>query len=92
MYLTPIKGSIYIIGTKIDIIIDDNRLDLEEADGLYTGQTIILRSQYDTIKEYLRVYRHECIHALCDSLGIQLDHNLEEILAHTISHMITYDV
>lgn len=92
MFITPNIKQIEIIGEQIDIVIDDDYCEREEADGLYSGKTIYLKSSYQDVKEYLRVYRHECIHALCDSLGIQLDHNLEEILAHRVSYMVTYEI
>ena len=92
MFITPIKEVITIMGTDIDIIIDDDKCDREEADGLYQCETIYLRSEYKDVKEYKRVYSHECFHALCDILGIQLDHHTEEILAHRVSTMITYEI
>ena len=92
MYTTPIKGSVTIMGTQVYIIIDDTKLDEYEADGLYHNGSVYLRSEYDSLKDYLVAYRHECIHALCDILGVQLDNNLEEILAHTVSSMITLDI
>jgi hypothetical protein len=92
MYDTPIKGSINIMGTKIDIIIDDYKLLEYDADGLYHDNTIYLKSEYEDIKHYLTSYRHEAIHALCDILGVQLDDRLEEILAHRISTMITEEL
>ena len=92
MYLTPIKGYIEIIGHRIPIIIDDEHCDQNAADGLYQSETIYLKSSYPSVKEYLRVYRHECFHALCDLLGVQLDHHMEETLAHRVSHMMTYEI
>jgi hypothetical protein len=92
MYITPIKGNINIMGTEISVIIDDDTCNIEEADGLFQSETIYLRSEYEDIREYLRIYRHECFHALCEILGIQLDHHVEEILAHRVSHMITYEI
>ena len=92
MYITPIKGRIEIMGHPIDIIIDDDKCDREEADGLYQAETIYLRSEYPSAKEYFRIYRHECFHALCDLLGIQLDHHMEETLAHRVSYMMTYEI
>lgn len=92
MFITPIKLQVSILGEPIDIIIDDEKCDKENADGLYTDNTIYLRSKYSTKQEYRRIYAHECFHALCDLLGCQLDHNLEETLAHRVSHMIVYEI
>lgn len=92
MFTTPIKSSVTIMGETIDIRIDDDYCDLQEADGLYQAQTIYLKSSYSSREEYKRVYAHECFHALCDTLGVQLDHNLEEILAHRVSMMVVYEI
>lgn len=92
MYETPIKGSVQILGTIINIVIDDESCEAEEAAGFYRNETIYLRSSYDDLRAYLDTYRHECIHALCEVLGVQLDHHTEEILANTIAKMITYDI
>jgi len=92
MFTTPNKESVYILGEKITIELDDNRCDNEEADGLYNGNSITLRTSYPSREEYRRVYAHECFHALCDLLGCQLDHHLEEVLAHRISTMIVYEI
>lgn len=93
MYKTPNKQYVKIYGTKVLIKIDDERLKAEEADGLFTDEgDILLLSEYESRKEYLRIYRHECIHALCDIMGFQLNENLEEALTHTISTMLTYQV
>lgn len=92
MHQTPNKEHVMIMGTTIEIVIDDERCDEEEADGLYTAETIYLKSSYPSFDEYKRVYAHECIHALCEILGAQLDHNLEEILAHRISTMIVFEI
>ena len=92
MYITPIKGSVVISGTKIDIVIDDAKCLEHEADGLFNEDTIYLRSEYDTIQDYLLTYRHECFHALCEILGVQFDANLEEIFAHRVSTMYTFEV
>lgn len=92
MYHTPIKGKIQIMGQDVEIIIDDYKCAQHEADGLTEGTTIYLKSEYEDIKHYLMTYRHECFHALCEILGIQLDIHTEEILAHTVSRSFTYDL
>ena len=92
MYVTPIRTHVNIMGHEIPVIIDDEKCDLAESDGLYEAEAIYLKSSYVDIKEYYRVYRHEAFHALCDLLGIQLDHHTEEILAHRVSYMMTYEI
>ena len=92
MYSTPNKEQINIMGTLIDVIIDDDKCGAENAAGLYQDETIYLLSEYSSVKEYQRVYAHECFHALCEILGCQLDHHLEETLAHRVSTMIVYEI
>ena len=92
MYQTPLKGSVLIMGTRIDIIIDDEKLEEWEAHGLYHDNKIYLKSEYSDIKDYLETYRHEAFHAMCDILGAQLDDKLEEILAHRMSVMVTHEL
>ena len=92
MYSTPRKDSVYIMGTRISIVIDDTECSKESADGLYASETITLRSSYESLEEYRRIYTHECFHALCELLGVQLDTTVEEILAHRVSHMIAYEI
>lgn len=92
MFTTPLRESVSILGTEISIEIDDHKLDAQGADGLYAHELITLRSSYSDHKEFRRIYAHECIHALCDLLGIQLDVHTEEVLTHRISYMITYEL
>lgn len=92
MYHTPNREYVTILGHKIPCIIDDDKCDNESSDGLYGNETIYLRSEYKSIQEYQRVFRHECFHALCELLGVQLDHQTEEILAHRVSIMMTYEI
>ncbi len=92
MFNTPENREIVIMGTTISIEIDDDRCVEEGADGLYILETIYLKSSYDTRDQYRITYLHECFHALCDVLGVQLDHNLEEILAHRVSTMVVSEI
>lgn len=92
MYKTPRKKSVKILGQLIPIRINDAYCVKQGADGLYDGGKIYLRSTYHNEKEYLLVFRHECIHALCEALGVQLDTNVEEVLAHRISYMLSYEI
>ncbi len=88
MYKTPNKESIEILGVTVRIEIDEYRCAVEdEADGLYCNKIIYLRDKYKSVKEFKRVFSHECIHALCDILGYQLNDALEESLANTISYL-----
>lgn len=92
MFATPLKDKVIIMGKLIPIVIDDNKLELISAAGLYEAEVIYLQSEYETIREFKRIYSHECFHALCDILGIQLEHHTEEILAHRVSTMFAYEL
>ncbi len=88
MYKTPNKEKIEIMGTLVPIIVSSWKCNAEDCDGLYDCGKIYLRDEYESENEYKRIIIHECIHALCEILGCQLDHHMEETLAHTISSMI----
>ncbi len=92
MYITPDKEPIEIMGTTISIYIDDDKLEEYDADGLYHDYNIYLKSEYNTLDDYMVAYRHECFHALCEILGIQLDEKAEEVLAHRVSIMMTIEI
>lgn len=92
MFTTPNKQRIFIMGTEISIVLDDDKCNDENADGLCDGDTIYLRTSYQSREHYRRVYAHECFHALCEILGCQLDIHLEETLAHRVSYMIVHEI
>lgn len=87
MFRTPEVGCIEILGELVSIVISELKCKEFEAAGLYTEGKIYLLPYYETEKEYNRVIFHESFHALVDHLGCQLDHNLEETLAHRVSIM-----
>ena len=88
MYNTPKIESVEIAGVTIRIERDTYRVETEdEADGLYCNKIIYLREKYKDKNEYRRVYFHECIHALCDILGAQMDDTAEEMLVNMISYL-----
>lgn len=87
MFKTPERDFISILGTEVPVLIDDQKLKDHDADGLHDLGTIYLKSKYDDEDHYRRVFFHECIHALCEELGLQLNINTEECLAHRISTM-----
>jgi len=89
MFITPIMEYVDVMGQMIIIEIDDKLCKDEEAEGLFHGGTISLRSQYDTEKHFKTVLYHEMFHALCEELGCQLDIHMEETLAHRVSTMFS---
>lgn len=88
MYKTPNVGFVEMLGQMIMVDIDDGLLAREEADGLYHGEKITLKSYYSTKKDFIRVLAHESFHALCEALGCQLNLQMEETLAHRVSIMM----
>lgn len=93
MFKTPkSKKKVTILGQDISIVIDDKKLIEEEADALYEKEIIYLQSKYKDRKDYQLALRHECVHALCDLLGLQLEDQAEEVLAHRVSYMFTYEI
>ena len=88
MFKTSKIENINILGTDVPVIISTWKCNHQEADGLYECGKIYLREEYEDEDHYRRVFFHECIHALCEILGCQLDHHMEETLAHTVSTMM----
>jgi hypothetical protein len=89
MFRTPKKlTKIPVMGTDIQVVIDDKHLEKESALGLYHNNSIILRSKYDTKTEFIDTLSHEVFHALCCILGTQFDDTLEEVIANTLGQTI----
>ena len=85
MYKTPKKlKKITIMGTEVKIIIDDVRLAVHGAMGLYSNGTIVLASEYAGTADFVDTFSHECFHALQYIIGTQLDPQLEEVIANTM--------
>ena len=72
--------SIDVLGVKVDVVINQARCEREGAYGLYDGK-IILRSKYPSHVDFIRTLAHESFHASCNILGLQLDLQVEEVLA-----------
>ena len=84
-YRTPEIANLQVLGTNIDIIIDDNACNANGADGLFTNSSIYLRSVYPSRDRYFVVLFHELTHAVIDELAPQFGIELEEILVNCIS-------
>ena len=72
------------MGTKVRVVIDKEICNQHSAMGLYTNGVIVMLPEYNSRTEFVDTFTHECFHALCATLGAQLDPNLEEILANTL--------
>ena len=84
-YKTPKRlKKINIMGTEVKIIIDDVRLAVHGAMGLYSNGTIVLASEYAGTADFVDTFTHECFHALQYIIGTQLDPQLEEVIANTM--------
>lgn len=87
-YKTPKKlKSIDIMGRTIRIEINDVKLATHGAMGIFSNDTITLASEYDGSAAFVDTFSHECMHALCSVLGVQLDPQLEEVIANTFGQM-----
>jgi len=88
MYKTPKLETIEILGVTVRIEIDHYRLENEEqCDGMYNNKIIYLKKHYSDKDHYKRIFLHECMHALCDIQGYQLDDHLEESIVNTMSYL-----
>ena len=89
MYTTPknIK-QIDVMGVTISIIISDALCNKQEAFGYYLNKQIVLKSTYPTKSDYIDVLSHESFHALCDTLGLIVSDDIEEILANTMGQVM----
>ena len=74
--------SVDILGIQVTVIIDDARCLHMGALGLFDG-AIILRSEYDSHELFMKTLVHESFHASCYNVGLQLDIQIEEVLAVT---------
>ena len=92
MYKTPEIEKITILGVEVPVTISSWKCNKEEADGLYMDDRIYLRELYETKEYHDYILTHEAFHALCDVLGCQLDHNLEETLAKQIGKCMTLSI
>lgn len=77
-----------ILGLSVEVINDDARLVPNDA-GEYLNKIIYMRTEYESQEMLDCTIVHEMFHALCDRLGIQLDFNLEEILAESMGNIVS---
>ena len=74
--------SIDILGMDIPVVIDQKRCEHMGALGLYDG-SITLRAVYEDHEIFMKTLVHEAFHAHCHTVGLQLDIQIEEVLAVT---------
>lgn len=89
MAKVPEINSLTIMGKEIKIEIDDKACDVNNCDGFYYNESICLREEYDTVNRMIEVLSHEAFHALCATIGIQMNIMAEEVLAKTVGLMTT---
>lgn len=89
MYNTPknIK-KIDVMGVQITVIISDALCKRYDAHGYYLNKQIVLKSTYPKKSDYIDVLSHESFHALCDTLGLIISDEIEEILANTMGQVM----
>lgn len=71
-----------ILGVQVPVSIDQKRCEMLGASGLYDG-TIVLRAEYEDHELFMKTLVHEAFHASCYTVGLQLDVQIEEVLATT---------
>jgi hypothetical protein len=74
--------SVDILGVEIPVHIDQARCIHAGALGMFDGN-IILRAEYSDHEEFIKTLVHESFHASCYTVGLQLDIQIEEVLAVT---------
>lgn len=88
MYKVPKSLThIDVLGREIPVKISNKTCKAHNAMGLYVNGTIVLRSKYQSDEDFMDTLAHEAFHALCETLGTQLDIQLEEILANTSARL-----
>ena len=84
MYKVPkTLKSINVLGKDVKIKFSNAKLDANQAYGMYDREFIYLRTQYDTYETFICTLVHESFHAHCHIVGLQLDLQVEEVLAVT---------
>ena len=71
-----------VMGIQIPVIIDQSRCEHMGALGLFDG-VIVLREEYEDHGMFMKTLVHEMFHAHCHTIGLQLDIQIEEVLATT---------
>ncbi len=69
-----------VLGIQVKIVINQARCERENAYGLFDG-TIVLRSKYENHVDFMKTLSHEAFHASCAISGLQLDLQIEEVMA-----------
>ena len=75
-----------ILGIPVKVVINQARCERENAYGLYDG-TIVLRSKYENHVDFMKTLAHESFHATCAISGLQLDLQIEEVMATSAERM-----
>lgn len=75
--------SIDVLGISVPIKIDQALCSQSGALGLYGEGVITLRSKYACPEDFINTLTHETMHAHCHIVGLQLDLQIEEVIATT---------
>lgn len=83
MFKTPESlKSVDVLGIEVAVSTDQSRCEHMNALGLYDG-SIVLREYYEDHEQFIKTLVHESFHAHCHTVGLQLDIQIEEVLAVT---------
>ena len=79
-------NQINVLGIPVKVVINQARCERENAYGLFDG-TIVLRSKYESHIAFMQTLAHEAFHASCAISGLQLDLQIEEVMATSAERM-----
>ena len=91
MYLTSLPVILSILGSTSEVLIDNQELIAAGNFGQYCpmSKSITMLESYPDQETHDNTIIHELVHALCRRIGIQLDHQTEEILAETLGILVS---
>ncbi len=81
--------SIEVLGIEVEIHLDQARCEHDSAFGLFDGEKIILREEYRHVQDFIKTLTHETMHAHCHIVGLQLETQVEEVIATTAERLFT---
>lgn len=88
MYKVPkTLKSINVLGKEVKIKLNNSKLEAMCAYGLYDREFIYLRRDYESYELFVNTLVHEVFHAHCHIVGLQLDLQVEEVLAVTTERL-----
>ena len=81
--------SINILGLDVEIELNQALCCNENSYGMFSHNKIILREEYESANDFIKTLVHETMHAHCHIVGLQLDLQVEEVIATTTERLFT---